>query len=495
MSVNSIVHNSVDYQEIINDLNSYLSDLSNNIKIEEWWLNFGRVNPAQEGTPHLFTKTLLYTISVIDKLLEGALNLILHDATFQSLEASWRGLHSLVINPDCSDQYIKIKLLDIHWNSVARDLKFSLEFDQSMLFKKIYSEEFDHPGGEPFGLLIGDYNISHNGFSQDGISHLETLRGLSEVAAAAFAPLVLSVHPSFFGVDSFSEFRPWLHFQNLFQQEEYLYFKNLRNEEDMRFLGLLFPRVLVRHPYRENSDRTHFYFTEEIRKHEDYLWGNAIYSFAIIVARSFSISRWFTGICGAKRGYYTHGVVTHLFKTPFNLDRGSPFKKPLLESKIAASTASALNHEGFIVLCENDHTDYAVFYNAPSLNQPLNYDREQASNNARLSSKLDNILNVSRFAHYIKLIARNKIGSFISPFDCENYLRKWLLNYTSEVEEPNSSMQAKYPLREFNIQIKEPLDKPGVYLCLLYLKPHFCVEDFNFTLFIASQWNRQYERA
>ncbi len=489
------------YHKIIDVLDAYLGCLSSSIsssriEILKCYRIFCHSERAGQNKRPLsydsFVKAIQYAITFIDKLLNQQVNLILHHARFQRLEASWLGLFSLVMSCQAGKTQ-KIKMLDVSWDLIARDLKYNLEFDQSVLFKKIYSGEFDRPGGEPFGLLIGDYFISHNGFSKEGISHLETLEGLSKVAASAFAPIILSCHPGLFGLDSFSEFRPWLDFQKIFQEMEYSQFRKLRQEDDMRFVGLLCPRCILRQPYQKYRGTGSFYFTESIQKHEDYLWGNAIYSLATIVLREFYQSRWFTEICGVKRGFESQGLVTNLFKTSFNLDNASVLLKPLLETQISATTGAILNEFGFIALCECDHTSYAVFYSVPSLNQPMNYDAQDVANNAKLSSQLNNILNVSRFAHYIKLIIRNKIGSFISPRECEIFLSNWLINYTSELDEHNSASRSKYPLQKYNIQLKEQPGMPGNYICIIHLRPHFCVGSFSFDLLIASNIRFSYE--
>lgn len=437
-------------------------------------------------------KTVQYAIAMIDKALNNQINVILHHKNFQTLEASWRNIFLLVEELQEFDN-IKVKMLNISWDLLARDLQFNLEFDQSALFKKIYNNEFDEPGGEPFGLLIGDYTISHRAFSKDGINQIETLQNLSQVAAAAFVPIIMAANANLFGLDSFRELKPWIDLNKIFQQEEYRYFKKLRKTEDTRFVGLVLPKTVLRKPYNENDRNTYFCFEETITNQDDYLWGNASYNFASVVANCFGLNGWFIDIKGIKRDYIGKGMVTNVDKQSFGLDRLGLIAKPALETRISPTQEFSLYKEGFTSLTLCDYTSFLAFNNCISLHKPEIYDRSHANQNAELSSMLNYMLCVSRFAHYIKILIRDKIGSFISAYECENYLRTWLQNYTAIIEDLSETVQARYPLREANVHIKEQFNKPGSYYCIIYLRPQFEIEAFGINLTIARNMSFQNE--
>lgn len=414
-------------------------------------------------------------LACIDSLVENQMNAIMHSPKFQQLEASWRGLSYLVSQiSDQNDRRVKLKVLSISWQELSRDLTRAVEFDQSQLFAKIYNSEFGQPGGEPFGLLIGDYYISHRNKANSIANDVTILQSIAKVAAAAFVPFITAASANLFGVDNYSEFERSLDFDKTFQQTEYQQWKALRNDEDARFIGLVLPQVLMRLPYNSSNDINYkLRFVEDVSASpQHYLWGNAAYCFAAVVARAFSRSGWFTDIRG-KRGIAEGGAVTGLLRQSFATDAPGLAIKYITNVCITDRKEKSLSDFGFIALTENQYSSSATFYACPSIQKPKQFDRNNAMQNANLSSMLHYMLCVSRFAHYLKIIARDKVGTFATAIDCEAYLQEWLYQYTSASSDLSDELKAKYPLREAKVQVHESIGNPGKYLCTIHLCPHY----------------------
>lgn len=388
-------------------------------------------------------KYIQHLIIAIDDLVSKQVNLVLNHPRFQQLEASWRGLYYLAeqaVEP--RDNQIKLKILTLSWTELVKDLTRAVEFDQSQLFIKVYSHEFGHPGGEPFGLLIGDYEVSHRASTFDMV----LLPALAKIAAAAFAPLIMAASPALLGLDEFSGLERPLNLFNTFQQTEYFAWKSLRSEEDARFIGLVLPKVLMR------------------VNQAGYLWGNAVYCFAVAVLRAFKQTGWFADMSGK---------ITAPVRQRFTTDNSPLANKPVTDVIVTSRLEKDLNDFGFIALCDQPLTETAMFYAYPSLQKPVVYDRKNVTQNARLSSMLHYILCASRFAHYLKIIARDKVGKFSTAQECENYLQQWLRQYTADSAEISHELKAKYPLREARVQVRECISTANKYFCTIHLLPHY----------------------
>jgi len=413
-------------------------------------------------------------IAEIDELLNSQVNAILHNKKFQKLEASWRGLYYLVSEADEHDD-IKIKFLDVSWSQLVRDLDRAIEFDQSSLFRKIYNAEFGTAGGEPYGVLLGDYTIRHKpgpGYKTDDIG---ALREISQVAAASFTPFIAGADPVLFGMDDFSGLGLPINLQTIFSQAEYRNWNSFRETDDSRFIGLTLPKVLMRLPYEYDTYRSDgFYFQEDVSAPDgqDYLWGNACYAFGAILIQSFSHNAWFTDIRGCHEGTDRGGVVSHLPVPSFKTDKAGVALKYSTDVLITDFSEKILSEYGFIPLCHSKDTNHAVFYGNQSVQGAMSYDKKIAEINAKMSAMLQYVLCASRFAHYIKIIGREKVGSFFSAEECERYLHNWLLSYSTASTSGTEEHLAKYPLSEARVEVKEVRGKPGVYSCITHLKPH-----------------------
>lgn len=430
------------------------------------------------------TRRLGREVARIDDLIARQVNAILHHPAFQKLEASWRGLKYLVEKlPE--DETVKIKVLSITWGELVADQNRALEFDQSQLFRKVYESEFGHPGGEPFGILVGDYEIHHRPSAQHPYDDLDALSKIGSVAAAAFAPFISGVHPEFFGLDSFTELERSLDLVKIFEQVDYVKWRAMRRAEDSRFVGLTLPRILMRLPYgTPGAPRDAIGLREDVGgpDRSKYLWGNAAYAFGAVVIRSFVSSQWPADIRGVRTGVDSGGakiclddagLVSGLPVHSFSTDRAGVAIKCTTDVIVTDAQEKGIGELGFIPLCHCYDTAFSAFYGNQSIQKPATYDDAKASINARLSAMLQYILCVSRFAHYIKVLARDQIGSMKTPEDCEDFLRHWLQNYVTASENAGPEVKAKYPLREAKVQIREVPDAPGTYHCQVHLRPHY----------------------
>jgi len=414
-------------------------------------------------------------IAQIDLLLSRQVNAIIHHPAFQKLEASWRGLQYL-LRQTPEGENVKIRVLSITWKELVRDLERAIEFDQCQLFRKIYNEEFGTPGGEPYSLLLGDYEIHARPGPDHPTDDMTALAGIASVAAAAFAPFVTGAHPAMLDLTSFTELELPLDFSRTFEQIEFLKWKALRDREDARFVGLTMPRVLMRLPYRDDASRTDgFRFHEEVSAPDrrQYLWGTAVYAFATVVIRAFAEYGWPAAIRGVQRNVVGGGLVEGLASHCFRTDRAGLVPRSPTDGIITDATEKELGELGFIPLCYCQDTNFAAFYSNQSVQKPKVYDELPATINARMSAMLQYMFCVARFAHYIKVITRDKVGSFVTAGDIEDYLRKWLMKYTTNSDAGGAEIKARFPLREAKVQITERADKPGTYRSVIHLRPHY----------------------
>jgi type VI secretion system protein ImpC len=423
--------------------------------------------------------TINSRISQIDQLISAQLNEVMHAEPFQKLEGSWRGLHHLVFESETGTQ-LKIKVMNVSKKDLTRDLEKAPEFDQSALFKKVYEEEFGTFGGAPFGALIGDYEFGNH--PQD----LLLLEKVSQVAAAAHAPFISAAAPQLFGWDEFSNLTDVRDLAKIFDQVEYAKWRAFRDSEDSRYVGLTLPHTLMRLPYGKNTKPTEtFNFEEDVdgTDHKKYLWGNAAYSFGTRLTEAHAMYNWTVAIRGVEGGGLVQGLPTHTFRT----DEGEVALKCPTEIAITDRREKEFSDLGFIPLVHCKGTDYAAFFGAQSANKAVKYDSDAANANARLSSQLQYIFAVSRFAHYLKSIMRDKVGSFMSREECQRFLNQWIRNYVVEDDNAVQTTKAKYPLREARVDVVDVPGKPGVYKAVAFLKPHFQLDELSVSLRLVAE--------
>jgi type VI secretion system ImpC/EvpB family protein len=440
------------------------------------WIEASAWRPRPGGEPARdLVLALAAAVAQIDSLLTDQLNAVLHHPRFQQLEAAWRGLHYLVGQVDEAEGIV-IRVLALSRQELTRDLERAIEFDQSALFKKVYESEFGTAGGKPFGLLIGDYEFSH----QD--ADVEALDRISGVAAAAFAPFIAGVAPALLGLDRMTDIERPLNLPQTFEQVEYVKWRSFRKREDSRFVGLAMPKVLMRTPYADDGSRIDgFCFREDVSgpDRRKYLWGNAAFAFGAVVVRSFADSGWLAGIRGVRRRTSSGGLVVGLPAHEFATDARGIAVKSSTEVILTEMQEQELGQLGLLPLCHCRDTALAAFYGVQSVQQPKKYDDPAATANARMSSMLHYILCASRFAHYIKVIARDKVGTFAEAHEVEDYLHRWLHRYVLSDSEAGPEIKARYPLREARIEVVRHPAKPGSYLCTMYLRPHFELDELS----------------
>ncbi|MEL6196882.1 MAG: type VI secretion system contractile sheath large subunit [Pseudomonadota bacterium] len=421
-------------------------------------------------------------IAEIDRKLTEQVNEIIHHADFQKLESAWRGLHFLVNNTE-TDEMLKIRVLNISKKDLSKTLrKFKgTAWDQSPIFKKLYEEEYGQFGGEPYGCLVGDYYFGH------GPQDVEILGEMSKVAAAAHAPFLTAADPSLFQMDSWSELANPRDLTKIFQTPEYAAWRSLRESEDSRYLGLAMPRFLGRYPYGEKTDPVEeFAFEEDTEgaSSEKYCWVNAAYGMARNITRSFKHYGWCTRIRGIESGGTVDNLPTHTFPTD---DGGVDMKCPT-EIAISDRREGELAKNGMMPLIHRKNSDLAAFIGAQSLQKPAEYDDPDATANANLAARLPYLFATCRFAHYLKCIVRDKIGSFRERDDMQQWLQNWINNYIDfNADTSPEEVKARHPLAAAEVQVEEVEGNPGYYSSKFFLRPHYQLEGLSVSLRLVSK--------
>jgi type VI secretion system protein ImpC len=420
-------------------------------------------------------------IASIDKKMAEQLNEVIHHEKYRTLEGSWRGIDYLVNNTE-TDEYLKLRVLNVSKAEVAKELKKykGNAWDQNPLFKKLYEEEYGSPGGEPYGCLIGDYYFNHN--PQD----IAFLQGISQIAAAAHTPFISGTDPKLLNMDSWQELSNPRDLTKIFQTSEYASWKSLRDSEDSKYIGLTLPRFLSRLPYsQEKNPVEEFVFEENVSSSlpDKFVWSNAAFAMALNINQAFKEYGWCTQIRGVESGGLVEGLPCHTFGTD---DGGVDMKCPT-EIAITDRREAELSKAGLLPLVHWKNTDYAVFIGAQSLNQPKQFEDPDATANANLSARLPYMFAVCRFAHYLKCMVRDKIGTFTTKGDLENYLGSWIRRYVVSSEGTSAYMKSRYPLGDAQVLVEDDLDNPGYYKAQFFLKPHYQLEGLTVSLRLISK--------
>ena len=425
--------------------------------------------------------TIESMISELDRRMSLQVNAILHDPDFQSLESAWRGLHYLVNNTE-TDEMLKIEVFNVSKKDLGKTLKRykGTSWDQSPLFKKVYEQEYGQFGGEPFGCIVGDY------YFDQGPVDVEILGEMSKVAAAAFTPFIAAASPRLMQMDSWQELANPRDLTKIFQTPEYASWRSLRSSEDARYVGLAMPRFLARLPYGSKTNPVEeFNFEEETAggAHGNYAWANSAYAMAVNINRSFKMYGWCTRIRGVESGGLVEGLPTHTFPT----DEGGVAMKCPTEIAISDRREAELAKNGFMPLLHRKNSDYAAFIGAQSLQKPDEYDDADATANANLSARLPYMFACCRFAHYLKCIARDKIGSFKERADMQRWLNRWVMNYVDgDPANSTEETKAKKPLAAAEVLVEEIPGNPGYYASKMFLRPHYQLEGLTVSLRLVS---------
>jgi len=445
------------------------------------------IEEAMKGTVTFdknVTRSIKAGMAAIDQALSKQLAAIMHAPEFQKMEGSWRGLHHLVMNSETSTM-LKIKVLNVSKKTLFQDVDRAVEFDQSQVFKKLYENEFGTPGGEPYGALIGDYEFTNH---PEDVALLEKM---SNVAASAFCPFISAADPALFGFKNWTDLANPRDLEKIFDTVEYTKWKSYRESEDSRFVTLVLPRVLSRLPYGAETKPIEAFNYEEVEldergkakpvPHDHYSWMNASYVMGTRLTDAFSKYGFCTAIRGAEGGGKVEGLPAHIFTS----DDGDPDLKCPTEIGITDRREAELSKCGFLPLCHYKNTDYSVFFGAQTTQKPKKYEGPNAADataNAAISARLPYMMATSRIAHYLKVMARDWIGKFMEPENCEDQLNKWIKNYVNSNANADQAMKAKFPLREAVIKVQAIPEKPGSYNAVAYLRPWLQLEELTTSL-------------
>ena len=426
-------------------------------------------------------KTIEGMIAELDKKLSEQMNAIIHHEDFENLESAWRGLSYLVNNTQTSET-LKLRVLNVSKKDLAKTLKKfkGTAWDQSPIFKKLYEDEYGTAGGEPYGAIIGDYYFNHS--PQD----IELLKGVAQIASAAHAPFISSADPSIVNLDSWQDLANPRDISKIFSTPEYAAWRSFRESDDSRYVALTLPRVLSRVPYGANTNPVegfNFEETTDSGNSTKYNWMNAAYAMGVNINRSFADYGWCARIRGVEAGGIVESLPTHTFPTD---DGGVAMKCPT-EIAITDRREAELSKNGFLPLVHWKNTDYAVFLGGQTVNKPKEYDNPDATANASLSARLPYIFATSRFAHYLKCIVRDKVGSFKERADMERWLSDWISNYVTSDPSASEEVKAKYPLAEAKVTVEDVEGQPGYYTAKFYLRPHYQLEGLTTSLRLTTK--------
>ncbi len=426
-------------------------------------------------------KTIESMVAEIDLKLSEQINLIMHHEDFQKVEGTWRGLSYLINNTE-TDENLKIRVLNLSKKDFGKTIKKfkGTAWDQSPLFKKMYEDEYGTPGGEPYGCLIGDYNFDHTP------QNVEILRGMAEIAAAAHAPFISAADPGLMNMETWQELGNPRDLTKIFQTAEYAPWRSLRDSEDSKYIGLTMPRFLSRLPYGAKTDPVEEFDFEEDSEgadHSKYCWSNAAYAMAVNINRAFKLYGWCSQIRGAESGGMVEGLPCHTFPT----DDGGVDTKCPTEIAITDRREAELAKNGLMPLSHWKNTDYAVFVGAQSLHNPAEFDDPDATANANLGARLPYLFAICRFAHYLKCIVRDKIGSFQERADVEKWLNEWITNYVTTDPTASEDVKARYPLSAAEVVVEDIEGNPGYYSAKFFLRPHYQLEGLTVSLRLVSK--------
>jgi type VI secretion system protein ImpC len=437
------------------------------------------VQPGQVVSKDVETNIKVW-IAAIDKKLSSQLNEVMHHPDFQRLEGSWRGLHYLVHQSETGES-LKIRVLNVSKRDLFKDLEKAVEFDQSAMFKKVYEEEYGQLGGEPYGMLVGDYEFTRH--PED----INLLKMISGVAATAHAPFVSAAGPKLFNFERFTELTAPRDLAKIFSSVEYAAWKSFRESEDSRYVALTLPHVLGRLPYGENFKKVDEFNFEEFvdgKDHDKYLWMNSAWAYATRITDAVAKYGWMARSRGVEGGGKVEGLPVHTFPT----DDGDVAMKCPTEIAISDRREFELSNLGFLPLLHSKNRDFAVFMGAQSCQKPKQYFDPAANSNAELSTKINYILCVSRFAHYLKVMARDKIGSFMEVGDCQKWLNNWIMNYViANPEDAGDDAKAKAPLADARVEVRPVKGKPGWYEAVAWLRPHFQLETLTTSMRLVAE--------
>ena len=419
-------------------------------------------------------------IAALDRLIGSQLDTVLHHDRLRRLEGSWRALSWLVDRVPFGAR-IKVRMFTARWAEICRDFERALEFDQSALFKQVYEGEFGTPGGEPFGMLVADYEVRHAPGPGSPTDDVAGLDGLAGVAAAAFAPAAIAAHPALFGFDTWGEVNASSDLTDVLRNADRTRWRSLQGREDSRFLSVVMPRALGRAPWPDDATRAdRFRYREHAPGPDERVWISPAYALAAAATRAFARAAWPADVRGAAIARdASGGVIENLPAERLPGDPRAGTIRPPVEVALTDDQERQAVEAGFIPFIGLELLPEASFAATPSVHRPPRMQGETAvaaNANQRLSAQFNAMLCVSRFAHCVKLMGRDMVGSFLTSDEIEHRLQKWLLGFTN-VSSGGGENAARYPLRDARVEVREKPGQPGVYGCTIQLQPHYQLDE------------------
>jgi type VI secretion system protein ImpD/type VI secretion system protein ImpC len=448
--------------------------------------------PRLAGDPERLRGMIDRDIAAIDTMLSAQVDEILHAARLRRLEGTWRGLAWLVAGVDpAATPRVRTKILNLSWAELTRDLQRAPEFDQSQLFRRVYEDEFGIAGGEPFGLLVVDHEVRHRPVREAPTEDVEALAGLASVAAAAFAPTVLSASPALLDADNWADIALAAEPASCLRDAAHAAWRSLATREDMRFIAVTLPRLLARVPWRDDpARRDGFSYREYAPDADCRVWMSAGFAIAAAAARAFANHGWPADIRGVDQDREGGGLITDLPVEDFTTDPPGTWVRPPLELVFNDRQERALVEAGLLPISALPFTGDAAFVAMRTLQAPQRYigsNADAANANARLSAQFHAMLCVSRFAHAVKLMGRDMTGSFQTHDEIERRLQSWLNKYVNASTSAGSEARARAPLLAGRVTVREQPGRPGVFGCTVNLQPHYQLEDVAATFRLTTE--------
>ncbi len=428
-------------------------------------------------------------IAHIDGMLSDQVNAILHHPSFQKLESLWRGVcHLLECKSKVSDSPVQVRILNTTWGEIRRDFDRATDFDQSQLFRLVYDEEFGMSGGSPYGAILADFDIHPRPSQAHPHDDIMVMKSLSRVAAASFCPIFVNASPAMFGLNHFDEMQHSMNLSRIQGDLDYLDWNQFRETEDARFIGVVMPRMLMRRPYDHHQiAKTGFMYDETGMTRRSYCWGGAVFGIGEVLIRAFGQNRWLADIRGAQRGVDGGGIVFGPTTLDFTTDSPQVAPKPFLDVMINDFLERQLADLGFMSLSSCPGTTLSAFYSCPSAQKPKAYTTTDANANSKISSMLNYMLCVSRFAHYIKVIGRQKVGGFQDAESLQQMLHNWLIQFVTSDSDASIAVKGRRPLRAAEVMVRPDPAKPGTYTCTMLLSPHYELDDMNASIKLVAE--------
>jgi len=421
-------------------------------------------------------------IAAIDAMLSEQVDAILHHPRLRKLEGTWRGVAWVTENADLSNR-LKLKLLNVGWPEICRDLERAIEFDQSQLFRKVYEEEFGTPGGEPYGLLVADHEVRHRSSAEFRTDDVTALGLLSGVAAASFSPVIIGASPALFEVDNFADLATTVDVAAPLRNAEHARWRSLASRADMRFVGVALPHLLARPPWEDDGTRADgFRYAEYAPTNDERVWMNAGYAFASVVMRAFSQYAWPADVRGVETDRVGGGLVTDVALEPFRTDPDRVWTRSAVEIVLTDRQERTLLEAGLMPLTAVPYSEELVFGAVRSLQAPQRYQgrtADVAEANARLSTQINSMLCASRFAHNLKMKGRHMVGSFRTADEIERYLQSWLTQYVNGNLSASAEILSRFPLVGGKVTVSEVPGKPGSFGCVIQLQPYYQLDDIS----------------